>query len=179
MIMNRVLLLLAITVAAIANLYSAPAYADASPAPVVLHVKTSLAVDDAQICVVPNVAWAALAEGRAVTIVYDGSAVTSVAKGYGWRGWVGIDSTAMDRAALPERERKSLSQQFGTPLAEVPRDYGEYLLFIKKLGAKVYYNRTMALLYQIPPEQMDTALEPLELKDLLRTLETEGMYLVY
>ena len=49
--------------------------------PVVFHVKTALSVDDAQICVVPNVAWAALAEDRPVTIVFDGSAVTSVAKG--------------------------------------------------------------------------------------------------
>jgi urease accessory protein len=38
----------------------------------------------------PNVAWAALAAGRRVTIVFDGSAVTSVARGYGWRGWFGI-----------------------------------------------------------------------------------------
>ena len=151
-----------------------------SPArPVVFHVKTALSVDDAQICAVPNVAWAALAEGRPVTIVFDGSAVTSVAHGYGWRGWLGIDSTAMERAALPERERRSLAEQFGLPLEEVPEDYGAYLDFIKEKGAKIYYNTTMALLYQIDPAQIDDALDPLELQPLLQVLTGDADYLVY
>lgn len=100
---------------------------------------------------VPNDAWAALAEDRPVTIVFDGSAVTSVAKGYGWRGWFGIDSTAMERAELPERERGALAEQFGVTLDEVPQDYGAYLDLIKEKGAKISYNTTMALLYQIDP----------------------------
>src|ERR671919_2813537 len=41
----------------------------------------------------PNVAWAVLAEGRPLTIVFDGSAVTSVAKGSG--GAAGSASTAL------------------------------------------------------------------------------------
>ncbi|MGH6894944.1 MAG: hypothetical protein ACREJ5_00115 [Geminicoccaceae bacterium] len=151
----------------------------AAERPLVFHVKTALSVDDAQICVVPNVAWAALAEGRPVTIVFDGSAVTSVARGYGWRGWLGIDSTAMDRAALPERERRSLAEQFGVPLEEVPHDYGAYLDFIKAKGAEIYYNTTMALLYQIDPQRIDDALEPLELQALLQVLTADADYLVY
>lgn len=147
--------------------------------PLLLHVKTALSVDDAQICVFPGIAWTALAQGRPVTIVFDGSAVTSVAKGYGWRGWVGLDSTAMERAALPERERKSLAEQFDVPLDTVPHDYGEYLRFIKNQGAKVYYNSTMALLYEIPPEQIDPTVTALGLGELLEVLETPGTYLVY
>lgn len=147
--------------------------------PLVLHVKTALSVDDAQICVVPNVAWAALSEGRPVTIVFDGSAVTSIAKGFGWRGWIGLDSTAMDRAALPERERVSLSEQFGIALEKVPHDYGEHLNFIAQLGAKVVYNRTMAVLYQIPADEIDPVARAVGLKELHRTLQTEGDYLVY
>ena len=127
----------------------------------------------------PNVAWAALAAGRRVTIVFDGSAVTSVARGYGWRGWFGIDSTAMERVGLPERERRSLAEQFDVPLEEVPEDYGAYLHFIKRKGAEIYYNTTMALLYQIDPEQIDDALEPLELQALLKVLTADADYLVY
>lgn len=147
--------------------------------PLVLHVKTALSVDDAQICVVPNVAWAALSEGRPVTIVFDGSAVTSIARGYGWRGWIGIDSTAMERAALPERERVSLSEQFGTSLDKVPHDYGEYLRFIAEHGAEVVYNRTMAVLYKIPTDEIDPVARSVDLKELLKVLHTEGDYLVY
>lgn len=50
---------------------------------VLIHMKTSLAEDDAQICAVPNVAWAAVKVGHKVTILVDASAVTSVAKGFG------------------------------------------------------------------------------------------------
>ena len=130
-------------------------------------------------CVVPNVAWAALAARRPVIIVFDGSAVTSVARGYGWRGWLGIDSTAMERAGLPERERRSLAEQFDVPLEEVPEDYGAYLRFIKQKGAEIYYNTTMALLYQIDPERIDDALELLELQALLQVLTADADYLVF
>lgn len=155
-----------------------PAFA-ADQRPLLLHVKTALSIDDAQICVVPNIAWAALAEGRPVTIVFDGSAVTSIAKGFGWRGWIGIDSTAMGRADLPERERVSLAEQIGVPLVTVPYDYGQYLHLLKEKGVEIVYNRTMAVLYNIPDEKIDTAARAVGLKELLGVLQTEGDYLVY
>jgi hypothetical protein len=165
----------------VASVLVAPvsSYAQAGPQAVILHVKTALSIDDAQICVVPNVAWVALAEGREVTIVFDGSAVTSAASGYGWRGWIGLSSTALERAGLPERERISLAKQFGIPLEKVPLNYGEYFHFVKAKGAKIFYNSTMAILYKIPPKKMDSALKSVGLKEMLKILETPGTYLVY
>ncbi len=133
---------------------------------VLIHVKTALSVDDAQICAVPNVAWATVVDGRQVTLLFDASAVTSVTRGFGWRGWFGIKTTAMDRAALPQRERKSLAEQFQVQLDTVPRNYGEYLTFLKGMGIKLYYNRTMALLYNIDPETIDPNLTALGLKGM-------------
>jgi len=147
--------------------------------PLLFHVKTALSVDDAQICAVPNLAWAALAEGRPVTIVFDSSAVTSIAKGFGWRGWIGITSTAMGRAGLPERERVSLAEQLGVPLETVPHNYGEYLHFLKKKGVEIVYNSTMAILYNIPTSNIDAAARPVGLNEMLKVLHTEGDYLVY
>ncbi len=147
--------------------------------PFLIHVKTSLSVDDAQICVVPNVAWAALEAGSPVTLLFDGSAVTSVARGRGWRGWLGSTTTAMDRAPLPERERRSLAEQFGVPLETVPEDYGAYLGFLSDKGVSIYYNTTMALLYQIDPEDIDPALTPMALKDMVDLLSKPAVYLVY
>ncbi len=143
----------------------APASAEAAEH-VLIHVKTGLSVDDAQICAVPNVAWATVAEGTQVALLFDASAVTSVTKGFGWRGWFGIKTTAMDRAVLPERERRSLAEQFQVPLDTVPRNYGEYLTFLKGKGIKLYYNRTMALLYNIDPETIDPNLTALALKEM-------------
>lgn len=153
--------------------------AQEAPRPLLLHVKTSLAIDDAQICVFPNLAWAALAEGRPVTVIFDGSAVTSITRGYGWRGWFGMQSTAMERAGLPERERKTLIEQLNVTNEQVPHDYGEYLKHLHELGAKIYYNSTMALLYNIKPEQIDDYIEPLGLEKLLETFKIEGDYVAY
>lgn len=146
---------------------------------VVIHVKTALSVDDAQICAVPNVAWAAHAQGKSVTLFFDASAVTSVTKGFGWRGWLGLESTAMERAALPERERKSLAEQFQVELDTVPRDYGEYLKFLKGKGVDMYYNRTMALLYNIDPDHVDPTLRPLGLEEMTELLTSADATLVY
>jgi hypothetical protein len=88
----------------------------AGPGRILLHMKTSLAEDDAQICAVPNVAWAALKAGYTVTILVDASAVTSVTKGFGWFNRLFRSGrTVLDRAHLPERERRSLSEQMASP----------------------------------------------------------------
>ncbi len=146
---------------------------------VLIHVKTALSVDDAQICAVPNVAWATVSQGKQVTLLFDASAVTSVTKGFGWRGWFGTKTTAMDRAALPERERKSLAEQFQVPLDSVPRNYGEYLTFLKGKGIELYYNRTMALLYNIDPETIDSNLTPLTLKEMAALLTSADRSIAY
>ncbi len=67
---------------------------------------------------------------------------------------------------MPERERKSLAEQFQVPLDSVPRNYGEYLTFLKGKVVELYYNRTMALLYNIDPETIDSSLTPLGLKEM-------------
>src|SRR5581483_1785985 len=115
----------------------------AAPARILIHMKTSLALDDAQICAVPNVAWAAVKAGHKVTILVDASAVTSVTKGFGWfRGLIGSDSTALDRAGLPEWEQQSLSEQMGVPLEQVPHHSGESFDFLNdKLGVEIYGDR--------------------------------------
>jgi predicted peroxiredoxin len=142
---------------------------------ILFHVKTSLDVDDAQICVVPNVAWAAIHKGHDVTLLFDGSAVTSVKKG----GFFDQTKTDIDRAKLPERERKALSQQFNYSLEQIPHNYGEYLHFIKKLGAKIYINKTMMLLYQIEPDQIDSSLEPIGLNEMLDIMTNSDFYSAY
>lgn len=120
---------------------------------VLIHVKTSLAKDDAQICVVPNVAMAALEAGDNVTLLFDASAVTSITRGWGWFNWG--TSTPMDNATAPTRERKSIANQFDVPLEQVPTDYGAYLNFLNDRGVKMYVNRTMLTLYKIKPDSID------------------------
>jgi len=146
-----------------------------------IHMKTSLALDDAQICAVPNVAWAAVKAGHKVTILVDASAVTSVTKGFGWfRKLVGSDSTALDRAGLPERERQSLSEQMGVPLEQIPHNYGEYFDFLKsKVGVEIYGNQTMMLLYQIDPARVASSVTPIPLNKMVGLFGSADRVIVY
>ncbi len=153
----------------------------AAPSRILIHMKTSLAEDDAQICAVPNVAWAAVKAGYKVTILVDASAVTSVTKGFGWfRGLIGSDSTALDRAGLPERERQSLSEQMGVSLDQIPHNYGEYFDFLKnKLGVEIYGNRTMMLLYNIDPARVAALVTPILLGKMVDLFASADRVIVY
>lgn len=147
---------------------------------VLIHMKTSLAEDDAQICAVPNVAWAAMNAGHEVTILVDGSAVTSITRGFGFlRGFFDSTTTALDRAPLPEREREALSEQLGVPLERVPKDYGKYFLFLKKKGIQIYVNQTMMRLYKINHESVKSIATPIPLMRMIELFTSSDRILVY
>ncbi len=147
---------------------------------ILIHMKTSLAEDDAQICAVPNVAWALTQAGHQVKILVDASAVTSVTKGYGWiAGLFRSDSTALDRAVLPNRERQSLAEQMHVPIEEVPHDYGEYFRLLKAKGVEIYGNQTMMLLYQIDPSRIDAVVIPIPLKEMVELFSSTDRIVVY
>lgn len=140
-----------------------------------IHAKTSLKLDDAQICAVPNVAWAALQKGYKVTILFDASGVTALKKG----GMFGGDKSPLDKADLPDRERKSLVTQLGIPLNDVPHDYGEYVRFLGKKGVELYANRTMMLLYKIGEDEIEPAVTPIDLNKMVELLENPDVYVAY
>jgi len=126
------------------------------------------------------VAWAFVKAGHRVPILVDASAVTSVTKGFGWfNSLVRSDSTAQDRAALPDRERASLTEQMGVPLEEIPHQYGEYFAFLKKLGVNMYGNRTMMLLYNIDPQQVASEVTPISLKEMVELFHSADRIIGY
>ncbi len=178
--MKRRSVVLSLVIACLFTWSSVATSQQANPFRILIHMKTSLAEDDAQICAVPNVAWAAVKAGHKVTILVDASAVTSVTKGFGWfRGVIGSDSTALDRAGLPERERQSLSEQMGVPLEQVPHDYGEYFDFLKQMGVEIYGNRTMMLLYKIDPARVASSVTPIPLAKMVDLFASADRIIVY
>lgn len=140
-----------------------------------IHAKTSLKIDDAQICAVPNVAWTALSKGYEVTILFDASGVTALKKG----GLFGGDKSPLDKAALPERERQSLARQLNAPLETIPHDYGEYIRFLKEKGVRLFANQTMMLLYKIDEKEIEQSVSPISLEEMLKLLETADIYVAY
>lgn len=149
-------------------------------AQILIHMKTSLAEDDAQICAVPNVAWSMVKAGHEVKILVDASAVTSVTKGFGWfNNLVRSNSTALDRAALPERERQSLAEQMDVSIEKVPHNYGEYFHFLKTSGIEIYGNQTMMVLYNIDLSKVDSAVTPIPLNQMVKLFSTADQIVVY
>ena len=169
-----------LVVLAVSLLTSSAEAQQPSPSRILIHMKTSLAEDNAQICAVPNVAWASVKAGHEVTILVDASAVTSVTRGFGWfNSMFRSDSTALDRAELPERERRSLSEQMGVPLEKVPHSYGEYLDFLKNMGVEIYGNQTMMLLYKIDPARVTSAVTAIPLDRMVQLFESADRIVVY
>ena len=118
--------------------------------------------------------------GHEVKILVDASAVTSMTKGFGWfNSMFRSDSTALDRATLPERERQSLAQQMGVSLEQVPHNYGEYFHFLKKNGVEIYGNQTMMLLYEIDPSQVDSSVSPIPLDQMVELFSSADQIVVY
>ncbi|MBI3994802.1 MAG: hypothetical protein HY349_02365, partial [Nitrospirae bacterium] len=135
--MNRMLIakLLSLTAFLVLSASFAPA---AEPKTMLIHLKTSLKHDDAQICVAYNAVWAALQEGMKVNVLVDADAVNTYKI-----GWLGKDD--IEAYPLPERMREVLARQFAVPLERVPRVYGEYLVMLKEQGAQFYIDEEMLI----------------------------------
>lgn len=145
---------------------------------VLVHIKTSLAHDDSQICVAYNMVWAALDGGLKVKVLIDADAVNTFK--VGWRG-----KDAIEGYPMPERLRKSLAQQFSVPLKDVPETYGRFLEMLHEKGAEFYINTAFLVLAKIETD-MGTVknisakfFKPVTLKEMLGLMEEADIYMVY
>jgi hypothetical protein len=143
-----------------------------------VHLKTSLKKDDAQICVAYNVIWAALRDGMDVKVLVDANAV------YTYRtGWRGKDD--IEDYKLPESLRRNLSGQFRIPEVSIPRTYGEYLALLKQKGAEFYINTGMLIVSKTgtPEDPLKNIsakfFKPVTLTDILRLRRKATSYIVY
>lgn len=143
-----------------------------------VHIKTSLQHNDAQICAAYNVIWAALEEGLDVNVLIDADAVNTFRI-----GWFGSDH--IENRRLPENMRRTLSRQFDVPLDEVPRRYGEYLAMLRDKGAEFYINEEMLITAGIAKGAGDLDrisarfFKPVTLPELVRLRMEADAYLVY
>lgn len=158
-------------------LQNGPGFA-VEPKTLLIHLKTSLKHDDAQICVAYNAIWAALEEGLKVKVLIDADAVNTYKVGL-----FGKDD--IEEYKLPEKMRQTLARQFNVPLEKVPKVYGEYLKMLREKGAEFYINEEMLITAGIAKGPGDLSrisakfFKPVTMRELIR-LRTEGdFYLVY
>jgi hypothetical protein len=170
-----ILSLLVFTVALIAP--PVPAHG-AEPEAFLIHLKTSLKKDDAQICVAYNVIWAALEEGYKVKVLVDADAINTFKV-----GWFGKDD--IEKYNIPERLRKELAEQLSVPLSEVPGTYGEFLDMLHEKGAEFYINTGFLIVSKIgtpgdPLKKVSAKFfTPVTLKEMVRMRADADHYIVY
>lgn len=145
---------------------------------ILIHLKTGLKRDDAQICVAYNMIWTALDKGLKVDVLIDADAVNTFKTG--WRG-----KNAIEDYPLPERLRKSLAKQFDEPLENIPNNYGLFIVTLKERGANFYINTAFLVLAKIE-EQMGTVenvspkfLKPVTLEEMLKLRTEADYYMAY
>ena len=139
-----------------------------------VHLKTSLKKDDAQICVAYNIMWAALEEGYKVKVLVDADAINTFKT-----GWNGKDD--IETYKIPENLRNALSTQFGISLDNVPKTYGDFLMMLKDRGVEFYINTGFLIVSKIgtPDDLLGKVsakfFKPITLKEMVR-LRTEAKY---
>lgn len=150
----------------------------AEPETFLIHLKTSLKKDDAQICVAYNVIWAALEEGYTVKVLVDADAINTFKL-----GWFGKDG--IEKYKIPDRLRKALADQFEVSLDKVPRTYGEFLTMLHDKGAEFYINSGFLVVSKIgTPEDLLGKVSakfftPVTLKEMVRIRADADHYIAY
>ena len=146
----------------------------AAPETFLVHLKTSLKKDDAQICVAYNIMWAAVEEGYTVKVLVDADAINTFKV-----GWGGKDD--IEEYKIPENLRQALAKQFDMPLAEVPKTYGGFLARLKEKGVQFYINTGFLMVSKIgtPDDPLKKVsnkfFTPITLKEMVK-LRTEAIY---
>ena len=153
-------------------------YAQTDKETVLIHVKTGLEQDDAQICVAYNQIWAALQAGYSVKVLVDASAVKTFKKGK-------LGGNKFEGYEIPENLRQILSQEFGVPLEEIPKTYGDYTRMLRDKGVEFLVNSEMLVTYGIEKEYGKTEnlvfdfFKPLKIKEVTELLSLVKHYWVY
>jgi hypothetical protein len=175
-----------------------------------IHYKTGFDKDDNQACVAFNVALAGLRAGYKVEFLFDASGVFDLQNGDPSAGRSSVPSsrpastpasrpssipasrpaTEEDpapyrlRYELPQDLRMIISRNFNVPENQVPRNYYEYVKWLRSQGVEISVNGTMAQLVSLASsphgsEYLGDAATPLELSEMVDHLSHADMILSY
>jgi len=143
-----------------------------------IHLKTGLKKDDAQICVAYNMMWAALEEGMRVKVLVDADAINTYK--IGWRG-----KDAIEGYKIPGNLRTAMAKQFLVKRETVPNTYGGLLKMLKKRGVAFYINTGYLIVSKIgtPEDPLKKVsakfFKPVTLKEMVKLRIEAKYYMAY
>ena len=143
-----------------------------------VHLKTSLNKDDAQICVAYNMVWAALKMGYKVDVLVDADAINTFKK-----GWSGKDD--IENYKIPKSLRNEMASQFNISINDTPVTYGDYIKLLNKEGAVFYVNKAYLIVAKIgtPADPLAKVsmkfLKPITLNEMVNIRTNATYYMAY
>lgn len=146
-----------------------------APETFLIHVKNSMTKHDARTSVLPHVALTALGHGYKVIILFDDEGVSAIKIGR----WYGGHTTPLDKAFLPEQERRTLSARLGIPATDLPDNYGDLLRFLKGKGVELYANKLVMDLRNIGEDRFDHAVTPIAVEKMAEIFERAAVIVAY
>lgn len=105
--------------------------------------------------------------GNEVLIVFDGKGVTAL------RGDA-VGKTLLHKTKIPESEQTSLRERLGIPQTETPRNFGEYLQYLAKQGAKIFANATSLKHFGLHEKEMDSLAKLIPGDEVMEITEDEA-----
>ena len=140
-----------------------------------IHVKSPMTKHCARTVFIPHLVLNALQQGYQVVILFDDDGVSAIKIG----AWYGGHTTPLDKTALPEEERRSLSTLLGVPESGIPDNYGDFVRFLKGKGVELYANKLVMELRNIRGDKYDHAVTPVGMDKMVEILGRATIYVAY
>ncbi len=145
---------------------------------VLVHFVANIKKDDGPPCVAFDMAYTNLKMGNKVEMLFDSEAAWNLKIS-------GKDNkNDYDRYVIPADLKKLIYEEFKDPEIMKLKTFGNFLSYMKKLGAKIYVNGTWNVLTSVEKkvkgkEKMPVYTTPLNLKEMAKLINSAGSYMRY
>jgi hypothetical protein len=166
----------AAVLALVIALFSQPVRAETNGKKTVLvHVNTIPREGKDQFFSIPYLALEILKRNHRMIILFDGRAAKLARIGH----WYGGDTTILDKIEIEDHELKELARKMGLSVDSMPDNYGNLLRMLRGRGVELYVNHDAMRRLGIDDDEYDTAIVPVDAKQMLDLLEAADIYISY
>lgn len=145
---------------------------------VLVHFVADIKKDDGPPCVAFDMAYTNLMMGNKVEMLFDADAAWNL------KIFEKDNKNDYDRYVIPEDLKKLIYDEFKDSEINKLKTFGNFLAYMKKMGAKIYVNGTWNVLTSVEKEvkgkeKMPAFVNPLTLKEMAKIINSADSYMRY
>ena len=145
---------------------------------VLVHFVANIKKDDGPPCVAFDMAYTNLMLGNKVEMLFDADAAWNL------KIFEKDNKNDYDRYVIPEDLKKLIYDEFKDSKINKLKTFGNFLAYMKKMGAKIYVNGTWNVLTSVEKkvkgkEKMPDYVTPLTLKEMAKFINSADSYMRY